>query len=199
MGRQEDVSKLDTPVTFLVNSPTQGAAACPNCDVSNLDTLVTFSVTNKTQSSFTMFPGDAGFVPVPPESNADAPETRNTIIFDCQTQRFAVVDGAPQVRDGTAAVRQWIELMLRTYRDRFAVYRDTRFGHTGEDLIGMRQAPPGYLHSELAREIREACKLCPAIARADQFDFQRQGRTLVVRFVVTLKTGEQEEVSGIVG
>lgn len=155
-------------------------------DVSNLNT-------------FAMFPDAAGFVPAPPESNAQAPKTKNTIIFDYQTKRFCVVDGAPQVRDGVAAVRQWIELMLLTYRDRFAVYQNTRFGHTGEDLIGLRQAPPGYLHSELAREIREGCKLCPAIARADQFTFTRQGRSLIVRFTVTLKTGEQEEVSGIVG
>lgn len=168
-------------------------------NVSNLDTTITPLTDRKDPDTLSMFPAGTGFVSVPPESNANDPKTRNTILFDYQTERFCVVDGAPQVCDGITAVRQWIELMLRTYRDRFVVYQATRFGHRGEDLIGMRQAPPGYLHSELAREIREACKLCPTIARADQFVFARQGRRLIVRFTVTLKTGEQEEVSGVVG
>lgn len=155
-------------------------------NVSNLDT-------------FQMFPDTQGFVPIPPDDTSQPAETKNTIVFDYKTNRFRVIDGKPQTRDGAAAVRQWIELMLRTYRDRFTVYAGTQFGHTGEDLIGMRQAPPGFLHSELAREIREGCKLCPAIERADNFSFSRQGRSLLVHFTVTLKTGEQEEVSHNVG
>ena len=150
-------------------------------------------------NTFQMFPDTQGFVPVPPNDNSQVAETKNTIIFDYETNRFRVIDGAPRTRDGVAAVRQWVALMLRTYRDRFTVYQGTQFGHTGEDLIGMRQAPPGYLHSELAREIREGCKLCPAIARTDDFSFSRQGRSLLVQFTVTLKTGEQTEVDGIVG
>ena len=63
----------------------------------------------------------------------------------------------------------------------------------------MRQVPRGVIHSELAREIREACALCPVIQRADNFAFSRQGRTLTVTFDVTLTTGETEEVTGIVG
>ena len=64
----------------------------------------------------------------------------------------------------------------------------------------MRQVPPGFIHSELAREIREACALCPAIDRADDFSFSREGRLLHVTFSVTLKTtGETMEVSEIVG
>ena len=149
--------------------------------------------------TFFMFPDSQGFVLVPPDDNSQSTETKNTIIFDYDVNRFRVVDGKPQTRDGAAAVRQWVELMLRTYLDRFAVYQGTGFGHSGEDLIGMRQAPPGYLHSELAREIREGCKLCPAIARTDDFSFARQGRSLLVQFTVTLKTGEQMEVNGIVG
>lgn len=145
--------------------------------------------------TFSMFPDSRGFVPVPPDDNSQSAETKNTIIFDYDVNRFRVVDGKPQTRDGAAAVRQWIELMLRTHLDRFAVYQGTGFGHSGENLIGMRQAPPGYLHSELAREIREACALCPAIRQAHDFEFSREGRTLVVRFTVTLHTGEMEEVS----
>lgn len=141
-----------------------------------------------------MFPDAQGFVPIPPDDTSQAAETKNTIVFDYATNRFRVIDGKPQTRDGAAAVRQWVELMLRTYLHRFSVYAGTQFGHTGEDLIGMRQAPPGFLHSELAREIREACTLCPAIEQAHDFSFSRQGRSLLVHFTVTLKTGEQEEV-----
>ena len=144
--------------------------------------------------AFQMFPDTQGFVPIPPDDTSQPAEIKNTIVFDYKTNRFRVIDGKPQTRDGAVAVRQWIELMLRTYLHRFTVYAGTQFGHTGEDLIGMRQAPSGYLHSELAREIREACALCPAIRQAHDFSFSRQGRSLLVHFTVTLRTGEQEEV-----
>lgn len=146
-----------------------------------------------------MFPSDTGFVPALPEDGNQPARVGDTLAYDYDTKRFVLADGSPQRRDGAAAVRQWVELMLRTYLGRFRVYEDTRFGHTGEDLIGMRQVPPGFIHSELAREIREACALCPAIARADNFAFTRQNRRLTVTFTVTLQTGETEEVTGVVG
>lgn len=146
-----------------------------------------------------MFPDETGFATVFPAA-ADAPVTLgNTLAFDDTKNRFVIADGAPVRRTDAEAVRQWIRLMLRTYRGRFRVYADTVFGHTGEDLIGMRQVPRGFIHSELAREIREACALCPVIQSADNFAFSRQGRTLTVTFDVTLTTGETEEVTGIVG
>lgn len=148
-----------------------------------------------------MFPDDTGFLAViPADDMSQDAEIGDTLAFDYERRRFVVVDGSPVCRNRAAAVRQWIHLMLITYRDRFRVYEGTVFGHTGEDLIGMRQVPPGFIHSELAREIREACALCPAIDRADNFTFDRRDRLLHITFTVTLKeTGEALEVSEIVG
>lgn len=146
-----------------------------------------------------MFPDDTGFVTSLPDGGSGAAGTGDTLAFDYAAARFVLTDGSPDRQNGAAAVRQWVHRMLTTYRGRFAVYAGTRFGHTGEDLIGMRQAPDGFIHSELAREIREACALCPAIERADDFTFARAGRQLHVRFTVTLRTGEEMEVSADVG
>lgn len=146
-----------------------------------------------------MFPDFEGFVPIPPDEDSQPAVICDTLAFDYDKNRFVLVDGTPALRDRSAAVRQWLHLMLLTYLGRFRVYEGAAFGHTGEQLIGMRQVPPGFVHSELAREIREACALCPAIARADDFDFTREGRLLHVTFTVTLHTGETVEVSEIVG
>lgn len=146
-----------------------------------------------------MFPDDSGFVVIPPDDVTQSAQIANTLAFDYTTNRLVIADGSPVLRSEAAAVRQWVELMLRTYLGRFRVYTGYQFGHTGEDLIGMRQVPSGFIHSEMAREIREACGLCPAIEKASDFTFSRENRTLHVKFLVTLKTGEQVEVTGNVG
>lgn len=148
-----------------------------------------------------MFPDDTGFIAaIPADDTSQDVQIGDTLAFDYDKKQFIVVDGTPVLRSRAAAVRQWIHLMLITHLDRFAVYEGTVFGHTGEQLIGMRQVPPGFIHSELAREIREACALCPAIDQADNFTFDRRDRLLHITFTVTLKaTGEILEVSEIVG
>ncbi len=148
-----------------------------------------------------MFPDDTGFIAViPADDTSQDAQIGDTLAFDYDKKQFVIVDGTPVLRSRAAAVRQWIHLMLITHLDRFRVYEGTVFGHTGEQLIGMRQVPPGFIHSELAREIREACALCPAIDRADNFTFDRRDRLLHITFTVTLKeTGEALEVSEIVG
>lgn len=147
-----------------------------------------------------MFPDDTGFIAViPTDDTSQNAQIGDTLAFDYDKNQFVIVDGTPVLRSRAAAVRQWIHLMLITHLGRFTVYEGTAFGHTGEQLIGMRQVPPGFIHSELAREIREACGLCPAIEKASDFTFSRENRTLHVKFLVTLKTGEQVEVTGNVG
>lgn len=148
-----------------------------------------------------MFPDDTGFIAViPADDTSQDVQIGDTLAFDYDKKQFIVVDGTPVLRSRAAAVRQWIHLMLITHLDRFTVYEGTVFGHTGEQLIGMLQVPPGFIHSELAREIREACALCPAIDRVDNFTFDRRDRLLHITFTVTLKaTGEILEVSEIVG
>lgn len=146
-----------------------------------------------------MFPRDAGFVPLSPDDVNQQAEIANTLAFDYEKNRFIIADGSPSVRSQAAAVRQWIALMLRTYTHRFRIYDGFDFGHSGEDLIGLKQVPLGFVHSELAREIGAACKLCPAIDRVSDFTFARKNRTLHVTFIATLKSGERLEVDGDVG
>lgn len=148
-----------------------------------------------------MFPNEDGFVTIPAGAETAQTVCGRSMAFNYAVGRFELIDGAVREITDVAAVRQWIELMLRTYLGRFRVYEGYSFGHTGEDLIGLRTVPPGFIHSELAREIREACALCPMIERADDFSFKRteMGRLLTVTFTVTLRTGEEMEVSGNVG
>ena len=122
-----------------------------------------------------------------------------SVVFDMAEHKFSLTDGAARECTGMKAVRQWCELLLHTKRDRFAVYGDTAFGISIDDLIGAKTLPEAYLISELKREILEGLALCPAIERADSFSFARTKRTLEVNFTVYLYTGESGEVTVNVG
>ena len=115
--------------------------------------------------------------------------------FDAETLQFLMVDGANVECTDIAAVKQWIAQMLRTKRGAYAVYGDTGFGISTDDLIGTRSPPDGFVQSELKREITESLALLPTFERADRFTFTRSGRTLVIGFTVYLTSGESTEVT----
>lgn len=110
--------------------------------------------------------------------------------FDYATNTFPMVDGSPKQNSGAAAVLQWLELLVRTIPGKCAVY-DQAFGVDVTKLIGQKEVPSGALLSEVKREITEGAALCPAIDSVT--DFGLSGDT--VSFTVTLKSGEESEVS----
>ncbi len=126
-------------------------------------------------------------------------DTRRSVVFDSVEKRFRMVDGAAQECTGVDAVKQWCALLLHTKRGRYAVYGDTAFGITVDDIIGSRTMPDAFVWSELKREIMEGLALCPAIERADGFSFVRNRRTVDIRFMVYLRDGTQTEVQTNVG
>lgn len=121
----------------------------------------------------------------------DSTDVAASFAFDDTACTFTMIDGSPKAINGTAAVMEWLKLLVRTTPGKYAVYSDTAFGVDTTLLIGKKSLPSGAVLSELKRQITEGAMLCPAIASVS--DFGVAGSTIT--FSVTLKSGEGGEVS----
>lgn len=116
--------------------------------------------------------------------------------FDSTTERFLLTDGALVERSGRAAVRQWIDLMLRQQIDRVPIYRtdsETKIG-IDRSLLGSR-LPTGLASAEIERNVRETMSYCPAIRAVRDLTVTRRSRSCHVEFTAVLHDGESVEVS----
>lgn len=141
-----------------------------------------------------MFPTDIDF------ENLEAGDEENqgggdSFRFDYLSGEFILVDGKNKKIDGIEAVKQWVELMLRTKPGAYIVYGGSSFGVDTKQLMSLKNLPSGFVQSELKREIQEGLTLNPYIDFADQFEFTRVGKTMVISFIVHLKNGEETGVS----
>lgn len=121
----------------------------------------------------------------------DSAEIKTSFSFDDAAGKFTLIDGGPKAITGTAAVKEWLKLLVRTIPGKYAVYGDTAFGVDTTLLIGKKSLPSGAVLSELKRQITEGVTLCPAIASVS--DFSMDGSTIT--FNAALKSGEGGEVS----
>ncbi len=113
---------------------------------------------------------------------------------------FRLVDGAVQEVSGAAAVRRWLELMLRQKPGAVPIYRTDGETQPGVDAASLdRRAPEGWAYAEIEQDIRDTAAFCPAIRTVDGFRFTRQRHGVEVRFTAYLHTGESEEVTTHVG
>lgn len=149
-----------------------------------------------------MFPTDINLENTIQTAESEQAEISSRIgrsfLFNFETGQHKVVDGAVVECDELAAIRQWLQLMVNTALDKFQVYKDTGFGTSAEKFIGRRTLPQGFIASELEREIKESCLLCPAIDRAGNFKITRSTRGMQIAFTVYLVNGNELGVSEIV-
>ncbi|MDO4173725.1 MAG: DUF2634 domain-containing protein [Eubacteriales bacterium] len=122
-----------------------------------------------------------------------------SFMFDYQTRRFAITGGAVEECTGIDALKQWLQLLIRTSPGSAAVYEitdDTAFGVSLDRMIGRRYLPTEFVRAELERQIREACALNPAIESVSDFKFSRHDmHTMQVAFTVHTVSDENEEVT----
>lgn len=120
--------------------------------------------------------------------------------FDMERREFVVVDGAPRTVSGPEAVRQWFAIMLRQQPDAVPIYRTgTTVPGVSRAALGQHGLPQGYYQAEIERTIRDTASFCPAVRSVGDFEFTREGRTLLVTFTAWLHTGESLEVTADVG
>lgn len=140
-----------------------------------------------------MFPKDIeteGRPAVRPETAAAANrEIGKSLAFDYKTDRFILVDGANKIPSKIEAIKQWIELFIRTEINRYKIYTDT-FGVKLKDLVGYR-LPRAYQIAEIERRITEGIlRKCPNVVRVYGWRFNKGE----FEFTVTTDTGEEVKI-----
>lgn len=141
-----------------------------------------------------MFPTDVDFEAVDVstvDSNVTTTDTLGASLkFDYETERFILVDGKNVEPSKIEAIKQWIELYIRTELGKYKVYTDD-FGVDLRGLVGWR-LPRGYQISEIMRRINTGILTkCPNVTAVTDWDFAEG----TFSFTVTTDTGEEVRIS----
>ena len=113
--------------------------------------------------------------------------------FDFNTRRFNVMAGKVKETTQEEAIKQWIELLLRTAVNRYKVYEGTGFGTNISKLVGYKSLR-GFIESEIKREISENIMMNRAIEGIEDFETSLEGDMLQVSFTLILKNKKVLEV-----
>lgn len=109
--------------------------------------------------------------------------------FDFESGDLVIQDGAPVLADGDAALRIWIEKVLRTERKKYDVYTpESEYGISLAGLIGS-VLPRSFVQSELRREITESLVIHPNISGIANFDYVADGSWLKLSFQIVKADG----------
>lgn len=107
-------------------------------------------------------------------------------LFDFDSGEFVVRDGKLVECDGIAAIKIWIEKILRTEKGRYPIYNDTEYGCHLEDLIIGNSYTAEFIEAELKREIEDALKQNLQITSVTNFEITRDTNAITVTLEVVL-------------
>lgn len=143
-----------------------------------------------------MFPSDVDLSNVTYTSTEQATNTLDltklgrSLAFDYDTNTFTIVAGTNKIPSKIDSIKQWIELFIRTEKDRYKIYTD-EFGCDFSDLVGWR-LPRGYQVSEIMRRINDGIlSKCPCVSSVTDWEFNAG----TFSFTVTTDTGEEVRIS----
>ncbi|SDJ76123.1 DUF2634 domain-containing protein [Salimicrobium halophilum] len=120
----------------------------------------------------------------------------HSYLFDFDLGDFVLRDGAPVKAEGKEAVKMWVEMAIRTQKNRYDAYEGSTFGVQTDDLRGHVYSRE-FVQTELQREIRETLTVHPAIESISNFSFERDGSLLRIAFTLnTIYGSEPMEVEG---
>ena len=107
--------------------------------------------------------------------------------FDYEKKEFVIEDGKNVEPGKIDAIKQWIELFIRTEVEKYKIYTPS-FGVDLRDLIGYR-LPRGYQVAEIMRRVNEGILTkCPDVVSVSDWNFDKG------TFSFTVKTNTGEEV-----
>ena len=143
-----------------------------------------------------MFPSDVDlsnvtYTSTEQATNAlDLTKLGQSLAFDYGSNTFVIVAGTNKIPTKIDSIKQWIELFIRTEKDRYKIYTD-EFGCDFSDLVGWR-LPRGYQVSEIMRRINDGIlSKCPCVSSVTDWEFNAG----TFSFTVTTDTGEEVRIS----
>lgn len=120
-------------------------------------------------------------------STQEIKELGRCFLIDFEKNEFVIKDGGLVEVDKLTGIKQWVQCIARTYKDKYQVYKDTGFYCNIDDLRGMK--PSGFVLSELKREISEALVKHRYIKSISDFDTSYNKKELKISFTVNLIDG----------
>jgi hypothetical protein len=141
-----------------------------------------------------MFPIDESNFTIDTQTEEEKATVGRSFAFDYTDKKFEITDGAVDEPTSIEAVKQWVELLIRTKPGKYPIYGDS-FGVSTDELIGYKSVPIGFIYSELKREIQEGLALNPSIDSMSNYSASRDNGVLTINFTVNLKDGASGEMS----
>ena len=135
-----------------------------------------------------IFPVTTDLSGISAEGNRQRGLPAKSFLFNFGKGDFVLLDGKMQVAEDIAALKVWIEKILRTKRDEYKIYEGTPYGSRLDDLL-IGTYPTAFIDSELRREVEEALTQHPQIVTISEFEVDRSSSNCVISFVVTLASG----------
>lgn len=101
-------------------------------------------------------------------------EVGRSFVFDYDSNTFKITSGTVQETDRVQATKQWIELFIRTEKDKYKIY-SANFGTDLSDLVGYR-LPRGYQVSEIMRRVNDGIlNGCKSVQAVRNWKFTKDG------------------------
>lgn len=101
-------------------------------------------------------------------------EVGRSFVFDYDSNTFKITSGTVQETDRIQATKQWIELFIRTEKDKYKIY-SANFGTDLSDLVGYR-LPRGYQVSEIMRRVNDGIlNGCKSVQAVRNWKFTKDG------------------------
>lgn len=101
-------------------------------------------------------------------------EVGRSFVFDYDSNTFKITSGTVQETDRVQATKQWIELFIRTEKDKYKIY-SSNFGTDLSDLVGYR-LPRGYQVSEIMRRVNDGIlNGCKSVQAVRNWKFTKDG------------------------
>lgn len=111
---------------------------------------------------------------------------KKTLEFNFDTGDFTLNRGKFAILSDEAALRMWIQKMLKTTINCCKAYKGTGYGTNIEDLVIGKSYGVGFIDSELRREIEKALLQNEDITAISSFKIDRTGNRMTI--IITLKT-----------
>lgn len=111
-----------------------------------------------------------------------------TLLFDFRNNNFVIKDGKPVKAEGIAAIKIFIEKLLKTPINRFKIYENTEYGTGIEDSLLGYAYNQKFVESEIQREIIENIETNKYIERVENLITKQEDDILKVSFDIILKT-----------
>lgn len=113
--------------------------------------------------------------------------------FDFEAGEFVTGrNGTVEMVCGVMDLKNRIQKILHTPKDRFLIYRDSGYGNRLEELLIGKTLPREYIVSEVERQVKDAVLKNPDVSAVDSFDIVQDGARLSISFRVLSDYGSTE-------